>query len=190
MAQKTKLQQESYQKLQKIISLANDNTGCLAKTVPEAFLNLRRVFDDIVDNGQLTYSKGWKYFLIARERFYSRHQFLKNKIYETEGLELNAQECLALLHYPDLDHADEDVACEGMFVPELCVDLVKGLNNVEPGRIKKCPICKDFFLADHIKREVCYPPKNCEKIRAKEYHKEDMRKRRDTGSDKFDSKYI
>ncbi len=58
-------------------------------------------------------------------------------------------------------------------------------------KIKNCVICNDFFVAvKDIKREVCYPPKDCEKIRNKQYQKIFMAEKRDPNSPKFDSKYI
>lgn len=56
-------------------------------------------------------------------------------------------------------------------------------------RIKPCPICKQFFVADDLKKEICYS-NDCKKIHDREYHRNDMRKRRDPDSDKFDPKYV
>lgn len=37
--------------------------------------------------------------------------------------------------------------------------------------IKKCSVsaCEDFFIAEDIRRKVCYPPKNCQKIAEQKY---------------------
>jgi len=56
--------------------------------------------------------------------------------------------------------------------------------------LKRCLICDDFIVTDHIKREVCSPPKDCENIRKKRWQKEYMKKKRDPDSPDFDPKYI
>lgn len=65
------------------------------------------------------------------------------------------------------------------YLVEKTVSVIKGLveylsdsKNIK--RIKKCPLCGVFFLAKDAKRKICYEMK-CRK----QYHKEDMKKRRD-----------
>jgi hypothetical protein len=47
--------------------------------------------------------------------------------------------------------------------------------------IKKCLVCEDFIIVEDVRREVCYSPKDCEKIRKRKYQKEYMRKGRAQG---------
>lgn len=59
-------------------------------------------------------------------------------------------------------------------------------------RIKKCKICQEYFSAQNTQREVCYRPKDCEKILRRNNQRELMRKKRNkNGNEKeFDPKYL
>jgi hypothetical protein len=72
----------------------------------------------------------------------------------------------------------------------LILDLLKNLPEGELPRIKKCQHCGDFFYAENLRREVCYPPKDCQAKRKREYQKRWMSERRDPDSPTFDSKYV
>jgi len=56
--------------------------------------------------------------------------------------------------------------------------------------IKKCPICRDFTIVENTRRQVCYPPKDCEEIRDRRYQKDYMAKKRDPDSPEFDPDYV
>jgi ribosomal protein S27AE len=68
--------------------------------------------------------------------------------------------------------------------------LLKFLRDNDSRKLKQCPYCGEFFVAKHIKREFCYPPKKCAKIHKGKYQLKYMRKKRDPKSGKFDPKYI
>jgi hypothetical protein len=74
----------------------------------------------------------------------------------------------------------------------LARDFIDFLSNPKTNikRIKKCPICKKYFLAKDLKRKYCYPPKDCEKIRKTEYNRGFMKRKRNKKGPDFDPKYI
>lgn len=68
--------------------------------------------------------------------------------------------------------------------------LVEFLKVKKKKKIKRCVICKDFFITNYSKQITCPKPKSCQAIYKKDYHKKDMSERRDPDSDKFDPKYV
>jgi hypothetical protein len=69
--------------------------------------------------------------------------------------------------------------------------LVEFLIYKDRRRLKKCPICRNYFIAEKdIKRKFCPLPKNCEWVATKNRQRELMRKKRDKRGSGFDVRYI
>jgi hypothetical protein len=56
--------------------------------------------------------------------------------------------------------------------------------------LKRCPVCRDFFITKHKSRELCYEPKDCKKVNKDKWQVNFMRKKRDKDSDEFDPRYV
>jgi hypothetical protein len=79
----------------------------------------------------------------------------------------------------------------GIFLGAVTDSLIYFLAEKDRRRLKKCPICGDFFIAERdLKKKYCYPPKNCEQIAKREMQREFMRKKRDMNSPEFDQRYL
>ncbi|UCG13103.1 MAG: hypothetical protein JSU72_01005 [Deltaproteobacteria bacterium] len=82
-----------------------------------------------------------------------------------------------------------NVGLEFSAVLSLCLrEFIRNPKNTE--YLRKCTSCEDFFIAKHLRREVCYPPKDCEKLRKRKTQRDLMRRKRDPESDDFDPKYV
>jgi len=79
----------------------------------------------------------------------------------------------------------------GIFLGAVTDSLIYFLAEKDRRRLKKCPICGDFFIAERdLKKKYCYPPKNCEQIAKRQTQRELMRKKRDKNGDDFDPRYL
>jgi len=76
-----------------------------------------------------------------------------------------------------------------IFAGTVTRSLVIFFTRNDPRKIKKCHSCEDFFIARNEKREVCYPPKECEENRQRNLQRELMRRKRDKDSPDYDPKY-
>jgi len=73
---------------------------------------------------------------------------------------------------------------------DLAYCLIEFLLNEDKRKLSKCTACLQFFIADDIRRTVCYSPKECKKIRKRRYQKDYMADKRDPDSPTFDPDYV
>lgn len=136
--------------------------------------SVRNILESIVTNeGKLEVSDDLEFFIDWQERYVKKYQVDNGRLVEkTEML--------------DGDHW-KILLSPGWLSP-VCWTLIEFLCSGTLHRLKKCPICENFFIAEHKSRKFC--SKDCGKINKNGWQQNYMKKKRDKNGEDFDPKYI
>jgi hypothetical protein len=123
--------------------------------------NLKKLLDQIIQNKQINMTKELKYFI-------DRVPPHKEKYIVGNG------KLVCIREYNPEEELLEALAEPGWF-RRIRIELINYLTdeNEDKRRLKKCPFCKEYFIANHLRRKKC-ESENCRK----EYRRRQKAKQR------------
>lgn len=140
--------------------------GQMPKFISSLRASVQNILDQIINNGgKLIESEDLKSITNLKERYVTTYEITDGKLIEKPGI---------------LDDDQWKIYVSPPWLKDVCYSLFEFLCSKDFPRLKKCPYCDRFFIAKDSKRLICYeiPCKN-------KYHKEDMKKRRETHPEKY-----
>lgn len=128
--------------------------------------SLKNILDNIIiTQGQVNESNELNFIIDLQQRMITKYEYIDGRLKEKT------------ISNPD---DQGKVMITPGWLMFSCRSLLDFLCNRELKQLKKCPYCKKHFIAKDSKRKICYE-NDCRK----QYHKADMKKRRDTDPVKY-----
>jgi hypothetical protein len=127
--------------------------------------SLRKILDKVIADGKVLESDELNFIINLQQRLITKYEFANGQLIE-KTMPNPDDECVIMVTPGWLKYSCRsllDYLCEG---------------NLK--QLKRCPYCRKYFIAKDSKRKICY-----EKKCLNNYHRSDMKKRRDTDPVKY-----
>ena len=147
------------------------------------------ILDELASGKELTKIRGYKEFMdteavkILFSRYKTAMQHVKHIKTEPEplwGEATQIHDALKIMSGSNNDTFENKYFPNTFFQTIIAVSLLSFIDSKDRHRLRKCPHCKKFFIAKDTKRKICYSLQ-C----VREYHRKDMKKRRDEDPVKY-----
>lgn len=127
--------------------------------------SLRIILDNIIKNGKIVESEELNFIIKLQQQLIIRYEIENGQLIEKTML--NPNDNFMIMATPG-------------WLKYSCRSLLDYLCEGNLKQLKRCPYCRQYFIAKDAKRKICYD-KKCRN----NYHSSDMKKRRDKDPVKY-----